>query len=63
MHERQDRKTVRHPAVRRVDVDCEVLVIPEHGWRLVVLSAPNGTPDCDALRLRGVVGLQDLSAG
>jgi hypothetical protein len=61
MHEPQDRKALRHPAVGRIDLDCEVLVMPAHDQRLVVLSAPTGTPDHEALRLLGVVGLQDLS--
>ena len=63
MHHRLDRKTVRHPAVGWIDLDCEVLLMPERDQRMIVLSAQRGTPDYEALRLLGVVGLQDLAAG
>jgi hypothetical protein len=57
MHDRQDRKALRHPAVGPIELDCEVLHISEHDQRLVVLSAPIGTSAHGALRLLATVGL------
>ena len=57
---RSDTKRFVHPAVGTVEVDCEVLLTPEHDQRLIVYSARPGTEAHDQLRLLRVVGLQDL---
>ena len=49
------------PAVGTVEVDCEVLLTPEHDQRLIVYSARPGTEAHEQLRLLRVVGLQDLA--
>lgn len=58
---RSDTKRFIHPTVGTVEVDCEVLLTPEHDQRLLVYSARPGTEAHDQLRLLRVVGLQDLS--
>jgi MmyB-like transcription regulator ligand binding domain len=52
------RKTIDHPEVGRLTLDCDVLEVHGSDLRLVVYTAAPGTPDADALALLGVVGLQ-----
>ncbi|OZD78058.1 XRE family transcriptional regulator [Rhodococcus sp. 05-339-2] len=48
-----DRKTIVHPEVGEITLDCDVLTAPGADLRLVVYSAEAGTADADALsRLR-----------
>lgn len=56
------RKTVRHPEVGEITLDCDVLHIHGTDLRLVLYSAPPGSPDADALALVGVLGLQCFPA-
>jgi transcriptional regulator with XRE-family HTH domain len=57
---RSDRKRFIHPSVGVVEVDCEVLLTPEHDQRLVVYSARPGTEAHNQLQLLRVIGLQDM---
>jgi transcriptional regulator with XRE-family HTH domain len=52
------RKTIRHPEVGDITVDCDVLTVHGTDLRLIVYSAPPGSPDAERLKLLGVVGLQ-----
>jgi transcriptional regulator with XRE-family HTH domain len=56
-----ERKTIVHPQVGRITVDCDVLTVKGSDLRLIVYSAASGSPAADALALVGVVGLQQLS--
>jgi transcriptional regulator with XRE-family HTH domain len=58
---RSDTKRFIHPAFGTIEVDCEVLLTPEHDQRLLVYSARPGSMAQEQLRLLRVVGLQDLS--
>lgn len=58
---RSHTKTVRHPSVGELRLDCESLHVPDADQRVIVYSAAPGTPEADALALLRVVGLQDLS--
>ena len=57
------RKTIEHPEVGPITVDCDVLNVAASDLRLVVYSAAPGTPDAERLALLGVVGLQRMAAG
>ena len=58
---RSDRKTVLHPLVGRIDLDCEVMLSPEHDQRLIIHSARAGTPAQQALQLLKVIGTQRMA--
>lgn len=53
-------QTIFHPTVGRIDMICEVLVIPERDQRVVLYTAEPGSPSDDALRLLEVIGTQSL---
>lgn len=44
------RKTITHPSVGPVHVNCDVLDLPEDDQQLVFITADTGTPDERALR-------------
>ena len=46
-----DRKTIEHPVVGRITVDCDVLTVAGSDLRLVVYTAPPDSPDARALAL------------
>ena len=56
-------QTIFHPEVGRVDVICEVLVVPERDQRVVLYTAEPGSPSDQAIRLLDVIGTQTLSQG
>jgi hypothetical protein len=55
------RKTLDHPVVGRMTLDCDVLTVHGSDLQIVVFTAEPGTPDADALAMAVVVGLQDMS--
>lgn len=55
------RKTIRHPEVGDITLDCDVLLVHGTDLRLVVYTAVPDTPDAAALELIRVLGLQDLA--
>jgi transcriptional regulator with XRE-family HTH domain len=60
---RASAKTVRHPELGDIELDCDVLHLPDTAQRLIVYSAGPGTPAAQALALLRVVGLQQLVSG
>ena len=59
---RSDHKVILHPVVGRLDLDCEAMLSPEQDQRLVIHSAPVGTPTHQALALLRVIGVQEMRA-
>jgi transcriptional regulator with XRE-family HTH domain len=59
---RASTKKLAHPAVGRLTLHCDVLLIPDTDQRLIVYSAEPGTRDADALDLLRVLGTQRLEA-
>lgn len=45
-----------------LELDCDVLLIPDRDQRLVLHTAAPGTRSHEALQLLKVVGVQDLTA-
>jgi transcriptional regulator with XRE-family HTH domain len=53
---RQDQKRIVLPQVGLVAADCEIMLTPDENQRLVLLTAPPGSPDHQKLRLAAVLG-------
>ncbi|QFG20002.1 helix-turn-helix transcriptional regulator [Actinomadura sp. WMMB 499] len=51
-----DRKTIRHPEVGDIALDCDVLVVPGADLRVVTYTAAVGSPDESKLALLRVTG-------
>ncbi|WAZ26292.1 helix-turn-helix transcriptional regulator [Streptomyces cinnabarinus] len=51
-----DRKTIRHPEVGDILLDCDVLVVPGADLRMVTYTAATGSDDADRLDLLRVAG-------
>ena len=60
---RSDTKRFQHPVVGLLELDCEVLLNPEHDQRLVIYRARPGSESHQRLELLRVVGLQNLTGG
>lgn len=60
---RSTRKLLVHPVVGPMELDCDVLLIPQRDQRLVMYTAAPGTPSHEALGLLRVVGVQNLNGG
>jgi transcriptional regulator with XRE-family HTH domain len=58
---REDRKTIAHPEVGPVTLDCDVLTASGSDVRIVTYTASPDSPDAEALALLGVVGTQHLT--
>jgi len=54
------RKVVEHPAVGRITLDCDVLVVAADDLRIMVYTAEPGTEDAERLALAVVLGTQAL---
>ena len=52
----EGRKVVRHPDIGPITVDCDLLMARGTSLRLVVYTAPSGSPDATSLQLLDVVG-------
>ncbi|WP_099907743.1 helix-turn-helix transcriptional regulator [Streptomyces sp. TLI_171] len=59
---RSGRKTVLHPAVGRLDLDCEVLAAAGESQLLLVHSAPAGSESAGRLDLLRVLGAEPADA-
>ncbi|MEV7097544.1 helix-turn-helix transcriptional regulator [Amycolatopsis sp. NPDC051045] len=57
------RKTIDHPDVGALTLDCDVLSVAGSDLRIMVYTAEPGTEDADRLALLGVIGTQSLGVG
>jgi transcriptional regulator with XRE-family HTH domain len=55
-------KTVVHPQVGPITLDCDVLTVAGSDLRLVIYTAEPSSSDAEKLRLVHVIGLQQLAA-
>ena len=54
------RKVVDHPAVGRIALDCDVLIVATDDIRIMIYTAEPGTEDAERLALATVLGTQTL---
>jgi transcriptional regulator with XRE-family HTH domain len=59
---RADRKSVLHPRVGRLLMNCETLVTPDQGQQLLVLT-PADAESRERLELLRVIGIEEFSTG
>lgn len=59
-HIEASRKTVAHPRVGSLTLDCDVLSVAGSDVRLMIYTAEPGTADAERLALLGVLGTQSL---
>lgn len=58
--EQSKRKTVEHPAVGRLNLDCDTLFVATDDLRIMIYTAEPGTEDAERLQLAIVLGTQEL---
>jgi transcriptional regulator with XRE-family HTH domain len=58
--DRTRHKVIEHPAVGRITLDCDTLVVAGDDLRITVYTAEPGTDDADRLALAIVLGTQTL---
>jgi transcriptional regulator with XRE-family HTH domain len=56
-----DRKTLVHPELGRIEVDCQALFTEDQSQALLVLTAVPGSESADRLRLLGVIGTETFA--
>lgn len=57
------RKVIDHPAVGRLTLDCDTLIVASDDLRITVYTAEPGTEDAERLALAVVLGIQALVDG
>jgi transcriptional regulator with XRE-family HTH domain len=60
--EHHSHQVIDHPAVGRLELDFEILTMPDRDQQVVLFTAEPGSPVYRALELLRVIGTQDLSA-
>ncbi|MER8157002.1 helix-turn-helix transcriptional regulator [Streptomyces sp. NPDC094472] len=60
-HHEASRKTIDHPRVGSLTLDCDVLTVAGSDLRIVVYTAEPGTEDAERLALLTVLGTQSLT--
>src|SRR5699024_5762219 len=58
---RSQTKTIDHPELGPIVLDCDMLIAPDADQTVIVYSAGPGTPGAQALQLLRVIGSQELS--
>ncbi|WP_328409934.1 helix-turn-helix transcriptional regulator [Streptomyces violaceus] len=54
-----DRKTIRHPEIGDIQLDCDVLIVPGADLRMVTYTAATGSSDAGKLDLLGVTAVHN----
>jgi len=57
----EDHKTLVHPEVGPIELDCQALFTEDQSQALLVLTAPPGSPGFEKLRLLSVIGTEAFS--
>ncbi|MGP3962247.1 helix-turn-helix transcriptional regulator [Nonomuraea sp. 3N208] len=59
-HHEAARKTIGHPRVGPLTLDCDVLTVAGNDLRIMIYTAEPGTEDAERLALLTVLGIQEL---
>ena len=54
-------KTIAHPQLGPITLDCDILLVPERDQHVVLFTAEPGTPAHEQLQLLAVIGTQQLT--
>lgn len=54
-------KTIVHPQLGTIALNCQILFIQDHGQALLVFTAAPGSEDHSKLQMLSVIGTQDLA--
>jgi len=57
----ESRKTVEHPQMGLITLDCDLLRVEENDLHILVYSAEPGTEAAEKLRLISVLGTQNMA--
>lgn len=57
-----DTKTIHHPDVGTLTLDCDVLIVPASDLRIVAYTAAPGSDAADKIRLLNVIGTQAMGS-
>lgn len=57
---RTQRKTIQHPEIGPITLDCDSLILPDTDQQMIVYSAPAGSAGATALALLRVTGTESL---
>jgi transcriptional regulator with XRE-family HTH domain len=57
-----DHKTLVHPQLGAIAVDCQALFTEDQSQTLLVLTTTPGSPDAEKIRLLGVIGTQQFAS-
>jgi hypothetical protein len=58
----EDHKTLVHPRIGPIPVDCEILATADGNQRLIILSAQPASESYGKLKLLSVLGDQEVGA-
>jgi transcriptional regulator with XRE-family HTH domain len=61
-HHGNERKTVDHPEVGELELDCDVMSVHGADLRMIVFTAAPGSEAADKLRLLTVLGTEDMTS-
>ncbi|MFC0622671.1 helix-turn-helix transcriptional regulator [Kribbella deserti] len=56
-------KTIEHPELGPLMLECTILLVPYCDLRIVAYTAPHGSETADKLKLLAVVGMQEMASG
>ena len=59
---RNARKSIDHPAVGLLTLDCDILLVSGSDLRIIAYTAEPGSEDAEKLALLWVLGTQELAA-
>jgi transcriptional regulator with XRE-family HTH domain len=59
---RNMRKSIRHPEIGLITLDCDTLMLPDTDQSMIVYSAAAGSPEATALALLRVTGTERMSS-